>query len=70
VESKFELFKKDGLNHEVEITRGILEKECAEILKSFFKKRRGSKKTVRSLEFGVRSLQKKTFKRLAPNSEL
>lgn len=70
VESKFELFKKDGLNHEVKITRGILEKECAEILKSFFKKRRGSKKTVRSLEFGVRSLQKKTFKRLAPNSEL
>ena len=49
VESKFQLFKKDGLNHEVEITRGILEKECAEILKSFFKKRRGI------VKFGVGS---------------
>ena len=53
VESKFELFKKDGLNHEVEITRGILEKECAEILKSFFKKRRGI------VKFGVRSEKQK-----------
>jgi tRNA(adenine34) deaminase len=48
VDSKFKLLKKDGLNHKVEITRGVLEKECAEILKSFFKKRRASKKTVRS----------------------
>jgi tRNA(adenine34) deaminase len=54
VESRFELLKKDGLNHKVEVTRGVLEKECAEILKSFFKKRRAPKKQfrVRSQEFG------------------
>lgn len=48
VESRFNLLKKNGLNHPVEVTRGILEKECVEVLKSFFKKRRSSKKTVRS----------------------
>ena len=51
VESRFNLLRENGLNHHVEVTRGILEKECTEILKSFFKKRRASKKTVRSLEF-------------------
>ena len=40
VESKFKLLDNNGLNHKVKIDRGILEKECAEILKSFFKKRR------------------------------
>ena len=40
VESKFQLFNDNGLNHKVKVDRGILEKECAEILKSFFKKRR------------------------------
>ncbi len=48
VESRFCSFKKNGLNHHVEVTGGILEKECTEILKSFFKKRRASKKRVRS----------------------
>jgi tRNA(adenine34) deaminase len=48
VESRFSLLRKDGLNHHVEVTGGILERECTEILKSFFKKRRASKKTVRS----------------------
>jgi len=48
VESRFSLLRKDGLNHHVEVTGGILEKECAAILKSFFKERRASKKTVRS----------------------
>jgi len=52
VESRFSLLRKVGLNHHVEVTRGILEKECAEVLKSFFKKRRVSKKTVRGFEFG------------------
>ena len=40
VESKFKLLDNNGLNHKVKVDRGILEKECAEILKSFFKKRR------------------------------
>jgi tRNA(adenine34) deaminase len=51
VESRFSLLEKVGLNHHVEVTRGILEKECAEVLKSFFKKRRASKKTVWSFGF-------------------
>ncbi len=40
VESKFRLLNNNGLNHRVEVDRGILEKECAEILKTFFKERR------------------------------
>src|SRR4030065_227646 len=40
VESKFKLLNDNGLNHKVEVDRGILEKECAEILKDFFKERR------------------------------
>jgi tRNA(adenine34) deaminase len=40
IESKFKLLNNDGLNHKVEISQGILEKECAEILKAFFMKRR------------------------------
>ncbi len=50
VESRFSLLRENGLNHHVEVTGGILEKECTEILKSFFKERRASKKTVRSKE--------------------
>jgi len=40
VESKFRLLNDNGLNHKVEVDRGILEKECGEILKSFFRERR------------------------------
>jgi len=40
VESKFRLFEGEGLNHRMEVNRGILEKECAKILKDFFKERR------------------------------
>jgi len=40
VESKFRLLNNDGLNHRVKVDRGILEKECAEILKAFFRDRR------------------------------
>ena len=54
VESKFQLLRDNGFNHSLEVTRGILEKECAEILESFFKKRRAPQKQfrVRSQEFG------------------
>jgi tRNA(adenine34) deaminase len=48
VESKFKLLDDNGLNHKVEVHRGILEKECAQILKVFFRKKRASKKTVHS----------------------
>jgi tRNA(adenine34) deaminase len=40
VESKLRLLNGNGLNHQVEVDRGILGKECAEILKNFFKERR------------------------------
>jgi len=40
VESKFRLLNNNGLNHRVKVDRGILEKECAEILKAFFRDRR------------------------------
>jgi len=52
VESKFRLLDDDGLNHKVSVDRGVLEKECGEILKTFFKERR--KEKVRSSEFRVR----------------
>jgi len=40
VKSKFKLLDDNGLNHKVKVDRGILEKECAQILKGFFKGRR------------------------------
>jgi len=40
VESKFKLLNEKGVNHRVKVDRGILEKECTEILKAFFKERR------------------------------
>jgi len=48
VESRFNLLKENGFNHPVKVTRGILEQECVEVLKSFFKKKRTTKKTVQS----------------------
>ena len=50
VESRFKLLQDSGVNHKVEVRRGILEKECAEILKSFFRERRTNNKKVRSRE--------------------
>jgi len=55
VESKFRLLSNGGFNHEIKVTQGVLEEECAEILKFFFMRRRTSKKTVRSQEFGGES---------------
>jgi len=40
VESKLRLLNNNGLNHRVKVDRGILEKECAEVLRTFFKERR------------------------------
>ena len=38
------LLQMDGFNHKVEITTGIYEKECSEIMKNFFAKLRSKKK--------------------------
>jgi len=40
VESKFRLLNDEGLNHKVKVDWGILEKECGEILRAFFRERR------------------------------
>jgi tRNA(adenine34) deaminase len=40
VESKFRLLNDEGLNHTVKVERGVLEKECGQILKVFFEQRR------------------------------
>ena len=50
VESRFKLLQDNGFNHKVEVEKGVLEKECAEILKNFFRERRGNLKEVRSRE--------------------
>lgn len=39
-ESKFNILTDSGLNHKVEFIGGIKEKECSEILKSYFKSKR------------------------------
>jgi tRNA(adenine34) deaminase len=40
IESKFELLINNGFNHKIEVGRGVLEKECTEVLKTFFRERR------------------------------
>jgi tRNA(adenine34) deaminase len=40
VESEFKLLNCNGSNHKIKVNRGILEKECGEILKAFFRERR------------------------------
>ena len=57
VESRFKLLQNDSFNHKVEVEKGVLEKECAEILKNFFRERRGNLKEVRSSESGVRRMK-------------
>jgi tRNA(adenine34) deaminase len=56
VESKFKLLNDNGLNHKIEVDRGILEKECAAILKDFFRERRGRE----SYELRVMSSEPRT----------
>jgi tRNA(adenine34) deaminase len=40
VDSLYVLLSDQRLNHQVEVVSGVLEKECAEILKRFFRKKR------------------------------
>lgn len=39
--SRFRIFGDPALNHRVEAVRGVLGGECAEVLRSFFRARRG-----------------------------
>ncbi len=42
VVSKFNLLQGDGFNHKIRVSQGVLEKDCAEILKKFFRERRSN----------------------------
>ena len=39
----FNIVQHDALNHRVEVTGGVLEEECAAVLRNFFRTRRSSK---------------------------
>jgi tRNA(adenine34) deaminase len=41
VESRFRVCDTDFLNHRIEVTAGVLENECREIMQDFFRERRG-----------------------------
>ena len=47
VESLYQAATDKRLNHQMEITSGVLQQECSEILKSFFKRRRSENKASR-----------------------
>ena len=42
--SVLNLLQQDGLNHQVEITKGVLAEECSGLMTSFFKKQKKKKK--------------------------
>ncbi len=48
VESRFRVCDTDFLNHRIEITAGVLEEECREIMQEFFRARRGKTDAIRS----------------------
>ena len=50
VGSVLNLFKDYTFNHKVEYELGVMEKECQEILKNFFKELRQIKRTKRIVE--------------------
>ena len=43
VESRFRICDTDFLNHRIEVTAGVLEEECRELMQEFFRERRESK---------------------------
>jgi tRNA(adenine34) deaminase len=43
VESRFRVCDTEFLNHQIEITAGVLEEECKEVMQDFFRERRSAK---------------------------
>jgi len=41
VESRFRVCDTDFLNHRIEVTANVLERECRQLMQDFFRKRRG-----------------------------
>lgn len=48
VESLFRVLNDSRLNHQVQVTGGVLESECGELIKKFFQGRREEKKAVKT----------------------
>ncbi len=48
--SLYNIIEDTRLNHRIEVERGILEEECAETLRSFFRELRGIKRNRRNTE--------------------
>src|SRR5437762_13103998 len=44
VESRFRVCDTDFLNHRIDITTGVLEKECRELMQNFFRTRRADRR--------------------------
>ena len=47
VESRFRVCDTDFLNHRIEVTAGVLEEECREVMQDFFRARRTSQNHLR-----------------------
>lgn len=47
--STFNLVCNEQLNHQIEVTGGILQTQCSQLLSSFFKRRRNEKKAVKKM---------------------
>lgn len=45
--SLLDLVNHQGLNHQVEVTEGVMENECGALLSAFFKRRRAEKKAAK-----------------------
>ena len=45
--SVLNLLEMEGFNHQVEVTRGVLQQECSEMISDFFRTLRTQKKVVR-----------------------
>jgi tRNA(adenine34) deaminase len=56
VTSLYQTFQDPRLNHQIDVTAGVLENECAELLQRFFRSRREDHKSVR---------EKKTYRHRA-----
>lgn len=50
VESLFNIVNNAGLNHQLEVTAGIMAEECRGIMREFFKMRRQANKAARQVE--------------------
>ncbi len=46
VESRFRVCDTDFLNHRIELTAGVLEQECREIMQEFFRERRKNRQLI------------------------